>query len=188
MEKKRFIQSPRVLRTAAIVAAALLTVYAVLGFWVAPGIVKSRTVEALSERTGRQIALQDVSVNPFALSVTFQGFVVSDRDGELVLSFDELYVNYEIISLITGAQTFSEISILNPHLRALVRADGSMNLADVMPAAPAADSTAGKTPAEEEPLALVIDHLLVRNGHLMYEDRNRTTPFMTQLDSLSLSL
>ncbi|MBP1654744.1 MAG: hypothetical protein H6Q28_1300, partial [Bacteroidetes bacterium] len=188
MEMKRFIQSPRLLRTAAVVLVAFLAVYAVLGFWVAPGIVKSRTVEALSERTGRQIALRDVSVNPFALSVTFYGFMVSDRDGELILSIDELYANYEIISLLTGTQTFSEISILNPHIRALVRVDGSMNFADIMPAAPAADSTAGKTPAEEEPLALVIDHFLVKNGHLIYEDRNRTTPFMTQLDSLSLSL
>ncbi len=188
MKKKRFLLSPRTLRTAAVVTVALLVVYAVLGFWVAPGIVKSRTVEALSERTGRQITLQDVSVNPFALSVTFRGFLVSDRDGELVLSFDELYVNYEIISLLTGVQTFSEISIVNPHIRALVRVDGSMNLADVMPATPTADSTAGAAPAEEEPVALVIDHLLVKSGHLIYEDRNRTTPFMTQLDSLSLSL
>ncbi len=188
METKRFLRSPRTLRAAAVVVAALLVVYAVIGFWVAPGIVKSRTLEALSERTGRQITLQEVSVNPFALSVTFRGFAVSDRDGEPLLSFDELYVNYQIISLITGAQTFSEISILNPHIRALVRVDGSMNFADVMPATAAVDTVAGSARAADEPMVVVIDHFVLQNGHLIYEARNRTTPFGTSLDSLSLSL
>jgi hypothetical protein len=37
-------------------------------------------------------------------------------------------------------------------------------------------------------LVLVIEHLIVENGDLEYVDRNRTTPFTTSLDSLSLAL
>ncbi len=179
------ILSSRTLRAPAIVVAAILALYAIFGVWVAPGIVRSRTVSTLSEMTGRQVRLEDVSVNPFALSVTFRGFSIPDRDGNIILSFDELYVNYEIISLVTGAQTFSEMRFLNPHIRALVRKGGSMNFADLMPASPAADTAS--TPGGE-PTVLVIHHFAVDNGHFMFEDRDRTTPFTTSLDSISLSL
>jgi hypothetical protein len=37
------------------------------------------------------------------------------------------------VTLISGAQTFSEISIVRPAVRALVRKDGSMNIGDVAP-------------------------------------------------------
>lgn len=167
----------------AIVSAAILILYAVFGFFMLPRWLHSEIGEAVSRYTGRAAALGKVSANPFALSVTLRDFTLADRNHERLLAFEELYINFEISSLWRGGYAFSGIRLLSPYLRFLNRADGSMNLQDVLPAAAEpAESRAGET------TTIFIDHLLIDHAEIVYEDRQRNTPFVARLDSLNLSL
>ena len=175
--------STKTSRNALIAAGILLFLYAIFGFLVLPGIVKSKIIESVTETTGRAPVVGDVSTNPFALSLSIRDFSLPDRFGEALISFRELYVNFEAVSLFTQVYTFSEISIQFPSIRSLVRADGSVNLMDVMPPQ-SEDSIA----TDEPTVQVLVDNLLVSDGSLVYEDRQRTTPFVARMDSLDLSL
>jgi len=166
-----------------IATAVLLCLYAMFGFLLLPGIVKSKIIESVTSATGQTPAVGDVSTNPFALSLSVRDFSLPDRAGERVLSFEELYVNFEMISLFTQVYTFSEITIRLPSVRSLMRSDGSFNLMELMPA-----QTADTVSSQETPFPVHVDRFVLSDGSLLYEDRQRTTPFVARMDSLDLTL
>jgi Domain of Unknown Function (DUF748) len=170
----------------AIIAAGILILYALFGFFALPRLLKPKLVEAISAYTGRPVALGEISTNPFALSATLRNLVLTDRNEERLLAFEALYINFEVSSLFRGGYAFSEIRLRTPYLRFLNRADGSSNFQDVMPAT----DTSNATPADttRKPVTVFIDHLLIDHAELVYEDRQRATPFVARIDSLNLSL
>ena len=142
------------LQRTAIIVGCVLAVYALLGFFALPKLVKSQLVEKVSQATGRPVTVGKVSTNPFALSLTIRDFVLPDRDGERLLAFGRLYVNFEVSSLWRWAYSFSELSLTAPYLRTLVRQDGSVNFEDAMPA-----EEPGAPASNEPPLPVLIELL-----------------------------
>ena len=53
----------------------------VVGFFVLPPLLKSVLLDQLSEALHRPVALKSVSINPYALSVTLEGFSVQEPEG-----------------------------------------------------------------------------------------------------------
>jgi hypothetical protein len=175
------------IRKIVIIAAGILILYALFGFFALPRLLQPKLVEAISEYTGRPVTLGEISTNPFALSTTLRNFILTDRNEERLLAFDELYINFEASSLFRGGYAFSEIRLLSPYLRFLNRADGSSNFQDVMPAI-TDTATAAPVDTTEKPVTVFIDHLLIDQAEVVYEDRQRATPFVARIDSLDLSL
>src|SRR4249920_1486175 len=56
----------------------LLALFAVVGFFAVPPIAKHYLVKSLSELLNRQVAIQDIKVNPFALTASVRGFSVKE--------------------------------------------------------------------------------------------------------------
>jgi hypothetical protein len=72
--------------------AVVLMIYALVGFLVLPAVIKSQLVKRLPEVTKRQVAIQEVKLNPFALSYTMRGFSLTETNGETFASLGELAV------------------------------------------------------------------------------------------------
>ena len=103
------VRSKRWLRNSLIGAAAFLVVFTVAGFFVAPPVLRNVLVKKLSETLHRTVAIREIAVNPFALSASVRGFVINDRNApDPFLSFDELYVNLEAVSLFRGGPIFKD--------------------------------------------------------------------------------
>ena len=98
----------------AIVAAVVL--YALIGFFVVPWIVKSLIEKKSVELVKRQATVEKVRCNPFALSLTIEGFSLPDRPGTVLLAWDKLYANAELSSLFRWAATLKELRIENPYV------------------------------------------------------------------------
>ncbi|MCU0806131.1 MAG: hypothetical protein MUF79_13765, partial [Burkholderiales bacterium] len=78
----------------------ILALVAILGFLVAPPIVKSKAEEILTRELGRATTIEKVSINPFAPSATIRGLSVKEKDGTTTaLAFEELYVRASYTSL-----------------------------------------------------------------------------------------
>jgi hypothetical protein len=58
----------------------LMLIYTLLGFFVAPGIVKDRVIGMLQDDLGRPTRIEKVEINPLVLSLTVKGFEVRDTD------------------------------------------------------------------------------------------------------------
>ena len=167
-----------------VACGVLVTAYGVFGFFVAPGIVRDQLIANASAITGSKVTVGRVSVNPFMLSVTIRNFLLPDRQGERLFSFDTLYLNFQLSTVVRGAWTFGDLRLVAPYARALVREDGSVNLKDVLPA----DTAPPTATSDEPPTPLLAFRVAVVNGEVTYEDRQRTTPFSARLQPINLSL
>ena len=91
-------------------------VFTLFGFFGLPPIVKSLLSKKLSEALHREVTIEQIKINPYALSLTVRGFLVKEKGGsEKFVSFDELYVNLQSISLPKLALVLSEIRLKQPY-------------------------------------------------------------------------
>ena len=112
----RKIGSPRVLR-AAKWTAGILAAIAILGFLVLPPVVRHFGERALADALGRQVTIERVRINPFALSVTVGDFRVYEPDQVTpFVGFSRLYVNAELSSVFRRAPVLKEIALDSLHL------------------------------------------------------------------------
>ena len=130
-------------RTLAIWAGSIVVLYAIVGFLVAPPIVRSQLVSTLSELLGRQVAVERVRINPFALSASVLGFAVKEREGDANLfAFDELYVDFTLSSLFRFAPVIEAAHLAKPSVRVVRNEDKTYSFRDILdrfaarPAAP----------------------------------------------------
>ena len=73
-----------------------------------------------------------VKLNPFAFSVAIRGLLIKDKDGEPFLSWDEVYVNFQLSSFLGHPWVFKKISVTGPFARAQLNKDGTFNFSDLI--------------------------------------------------------
>ena len=116
------------------IIAALVGVYALLGFQVAPGIVRDQAAGFVRENYGRELQVGEVRVHPFKLQLEVRDLALPDTDAQTMLGFERLFVDFELSSLWERAFVFKDVTLEAPVARAVVRPDGSLNLGDLAPA------------------------------------------------------
>lgn len=166
--------------------AALVAVYAALGFWLAPRIVRSQIESFSAQHWQRKPALGEISFNPFTFTLELHEFSFKDSGGEPLLAFDRLQVNLDLASVWRRGISFHEIELDNPSSNVIVRADGSLNLDEL--SAPFAPPPGVPTATPQEPTRLFIDRFQMREGALEFEDRARITPFKARLTPVNFEL
>ncbi|MGV3757130.1 MAG: DUF748 domain-containing protein [Verrucomicrobiota bacterium] len=164
-------------------SAVVLVVYTILGFLVLPAVIKSQLIKRLPEFTKRQVAIQEVKLNPFALSFTMRGFSLTETNGETFASLGELYVNFELSSVFNGAWTLGTVSVKAPFAQVTRKADGTFNFDNLIPPP---DTNAVK---EVKPLPAVLVELLnIEGGSVAFTDETRPGPFKTKIAPIQFDL
>lgn len=165
-------------RTAAVVG---IVIYGLVGFFAVPLIVKKVIVKTAFERTGREVTLDEVRCNPFALSLTLRGFSFPDRPGSTMLSFDEFHANAQVSSLFRWAATLKEFRLENPYIGVRRFPDGGINVLALM------DDIEERKPPETEPTEegglprALLQHILVTGASIDIEDQAREEPLFGKL-------
>ena len=165
----------------------LLLFYTIVGFLILPPIIRHVAVKQLSAQLGREVWIEKIKVNPFALSTTVRGLLIKDKDGQPFVSWDEVYVNFQLSSFFGHAWVFKEISTSKPFVRVQMNQDGTFNFTDLITkfftnAAP----TQAKT--ESKPVALRIGRLRIGGAVAAYADFSPRTPFKRTLGPLDITL
>lgn len=172
----------RARRNRRIVIALLL--YTVIGIWILPPLIKWQLREQLPRLTHRQAVVQQVRVNPYALSLTIRGLALTETNGTPFASFDEFYGNFELSSLFRWTWTFSEIRLVGPSANVVRFADGQFNFSDLMTNAPAGNTNTNST----APQPVLVQRLVVTNALLSFTDHTTPTPFHTVYGPTHLEL
>ena len=113
------------------IAAVLVGLYALAGFKGAPALLRSQASTFVRETYGRELALGEIRFHPFTLQLEIRDLRLPDADGAPMLGFERLLVDFEVASLWRRAYVFRNFDIDAPHIRAVVRPDGSVNLGDL---------------------------------------------------------
>jgi hypothetical protein len=113
-------------------AVSLLLAYTIIGFFILPLIVRSVAIKQIHTQLDREASIRAVKINPFTLSASIQGLLIKDHDGEPFVSWDEVYVNFQLSSFFGKAWVFKEISTSKPFVGAQLNKDGSFNFSDLI--------------------------------------------------------
>jgi len=167
------------------IAVVLLGAYGAAGFLAVPYYARRGLQDFVRQHYGRAVAMAEIRFNPFTLALDVSGFSLPDADGQPLLSFNRLHVGLRLASLWRLAPSFGEIILQQPYVRAVKRADGALNLADLgkgFPSAPA------KAQPKSEPMRLFIRRLAVISGTAAFEDQDRTRPFHAEFKPIAFEL
>src|SRR5262245_66388698 len=80
-------------RKVLVAAGPALALYALGGFVLAPVLLRGPMERRVGAILGRPVTLERLRLNPFAMSVTADGFLISDPDGTPLLRWERLYVD-----------------------------------------------------------------------------------------------
>ena len=152
------------------VPAVLVGLYALLGFKAAPNLVREQAQAFVRENYGRELSVGEIRIQPFKLQAEIRDLLLPDADGQPMLGFGRLFVDFELASLWNRAWTFREVILEDPLANAVVRPDGALNLGDLaLPEDPG---------QPEEPLPSVwVQQFDVLRGDLGFTDLARSQPF-----------
>jgi hypothetical protein len=179
--------TPR-LRLAIAGAVVLVLLYAIVGFFIVPRLIRSQIVSQTRGRLHREARVDDVRFNPFTLTTTIAGLRIVDRDDADLLRLERLRVNFELSGIFRRAWRFSEIRIERPDLSARILSDGKPSVADLLSGDPA---SAGPEPKASEPFTLprvIVDRLTLNGGVVRFTDASRKPTYESTFTPLNLDI
>src|SRR5512136_1518937 len=151
-----------------------LVVFTLFGFFGLPPIVKSLLTQKLSEALHREVTIEQLKINPYALSLTVRGFLIKDKGGsEKFVSFDELYVNLQSISIPKLALVLREIRLKQPYFNVKRMDETTYNFSDLMEKK---ETKPAEKPAEKsKPLRFSLNNIRIENGSVDFWDGPKNT-------------
>ncbi len=173
------------LKYAAAVVAGLVVLYAVIGFFVIPPIIRSYVPEYVAKNFKLNTSVTDIKVNPFSLALTVRGFEIKDTKDEHLAGFEELYVNFQLSSIFHRAFTFGDIRLTGPEGIVKILPDGKLNILFLLETFNASESENlqdGQLPP------IFVNRLQIDQGRLKLSDLSRPTPYEVELYPIRLHL
>jgi hypothetical protein len=174
-------------------AGGAVALYAVVGFLVAPPIVRSQAQAILSEQLGRRVTIERVRINPFALSASVHNFSLKEQDGVTdAASFDELHVDIALSSLFRLAPVIEAVRLSKPFVRVVRHDEKTYSFQDII------DKLASAPPAPAAPPGplpgFAVYNIELSDGRIELDDRPEKTrhtvtdlrigvPFVSSLSS-----
>lgn len=128
---KQLLAAPRSRRFGKWLAAGLV-VFGLFGFLAAPPLFKSILLSQLSKELHREVSIETIAINPFALTARLGGFSVKSAGGREVVGFDELLVNLSTASLFKFAVVVDGARLQGPRLAVTRLADGRYDISDLL--------------------------------------------------------
>ena len=147
-------------------------VFTIVGFFVLPPILKSILTQKLSENLHREATIEDIKFNPYTLSITVKKLMIKERDrSETFVSFDELFVNLQTISVYEKGVVLKEIRLKDPYIKVNRNPDSSYNFSDLMEKKPS------PPPKEEKgkPFRFSINNIRIEKGSIDFWDGPENT-------------
>lgn len=164
-----------------IAIASLYVVYVLVGFLIAPSVLKTQIERRASAQLKREVSVDHVAFNPVMLTLRLDKVMVRDRDGQQLLGWGKLFVNFQLFSLFADEIHFSEIELDGFSARLAVSKQGILNIADIIPPTPA-------SPSPNKSWTMMIDRLTVNRSEIDYSDASRAEPFTTQVGPMTFVL
>jgi hypothetical protein len=146
--------------------------YTVFGVLAAPALLKYFLTKNLTATLHREVRIEKVRVNPFFLSVRINDVTVGQRDRqENFLSFDEIYGNFQILSLFRWGVIVREIRLETPHVRIVRSKDGRYNFSDLIDEfAAKEESPPGSGPPPKRGSRFSLNNIQIQNGRIDFRD------------------
>ncbi|MGH9821593.1 MAG: DUF748 domain-containing protein, partial [Pyrinomonadaceae bacterium] len=162
------IGHPRTRKTAIWLVSIFIALGVLLGL-LAPPLLRGKIAGALSEKLHRNVSIEQIRINPYTMTATIRGFLMNERQSKATaLSFDELYVNLELQSLIRLAPVIKELRLAKPYINVARNQDFKYNFQDLI------DEFTSGPPGGPTP-RFALNNIQVIDGKIDFDDRPEQT-------------
>ncbi|NOT83706.1 MAG: DUF748 domain-containing protein [Methylococcaceae bacterium] len=167
-----------------LVCVILVGVYALLGFYLVPYLLKTKLPELITQQTHTPATLADAKFNPFKLELTLNGFDLKDQEKQSFVKFASLFVD------INGLESLKSLTLVVEQLRSeqlqtrlALAKDGNFNFSALFP--PSKDKAPEESSAD---IPVLIKQVLLNQGTLTWVDQGLKKPETATLTPINLSL
>jgi hypothetical protein len=166
---------------------AVVLFYTLAGYFLLPPILQRQIVASLEKTLDRPVVLEDVRIDPFALSADLRGFHVREMDGSPLFGFDRLYLRLAPSGLLHWAWGLDEIRLEGAKGNIVRFGDGQSNLGRLLRvlAGPAQTTPPATEPG---PTRLIIRRARIEGATLDLTDQVPATPFKTTIGPLNAEI
>ncbi|HXV50433.1 MAG TPA: DUF748 domain-containing protein, partial [Candidatus Binatia bacterium] len=174
-------------RKLAIWLVCLVAGFGILFGLVAPPLLRGKVAGELSKKLHREVSIEQIRINPFAMTLAVRGFLMKERQSQSVaVSFDELFVNVNAQSIFRLAPVIEELRLAKPYVNLVRDSDYKYNFQDLID-----EFTSG--PAGPKP-RFALYNIQISDGKIDFDDRPEQTkhaitalkigvPFLSSLPS-----
>jgi len=153
---------------AAKIALVLIVIYALLGFFALPALLKNWVAPRLGEQIGRRVEIGEAHFNPFTLEATLQRLALYEADRQTAaLTVGELYANVSSFSLLRLAPVLSEVRVEQPVVHIVRSGETRFNFSDII------DRMRAKPADDGGEAHFSVSNIHLRQGRIDYDDQWR---------------
>jgi hypothetical protein len=144
---------------AAAVVAVLAAAYLLAGWYAVPRLLRHAADDWAQDTLHKPIRIGEIRFDPLRFTLDVQDLAIP-KDARPMLAAEHIHVRFSVLSLLHGPYTFDEVRLERPVVRAIVRADRSLNLGDLAP----------KKASKPGGRAVRIGTFAIVRGELVYAD------------------
>jgi uncharacterized protein DUF748 len=173
-------------RRVLVAIGASLLLYTVGGFLVAPLLLRHPIERWTGAFLGREVTLDRLRLNPYALSLTADGLQITDRDKTPLLHWERLYVDFAALRTLWRREwVFGEIRLIGAAGRLALLPGGTLNIDDIVARLGSADPA---QPNPAQPPVVTVSRLRIEDSSLAFVDRSGPMTFTTTLGPVRIDL
>lgn len=151
---------------------SIIVAVGILGALIAPPLVKQKLTSELSKILHREVSIEQLRINPYAMSATIRGFLIKERQGTgTAVSFEELYVNFKLSSLFRLAPIFKEIRLVKPYIHLIRNEDFTYSFTDLIEEFSRGPSDLKPKGPPGPPPRFSLNNIEIIDGRIDFDDR-----------------
>lgn len=165
------------------VLAGLILFYFLFA-WLAVNPLAKWLVPMLADsQLASQARVAKVSFDPLSFTATIEQLSLNEKNGAPLASFDRLIVDVEASGLFDWAWKFKQIEFTAPRVNVHLSKQGRFNWADLI-----AKLNENPSPPSPDLPRVIVDKLIIQQGHLDYVDHQPSTPLKAAIKPLDFVL
>lgn len=162
---ERLYRSHR-LRRNLVIAAIVLLVFGLLGFFAAPPIIRSQLQTRLGAALGRTVTIGAAHLNPYTLRLDLDQLHIADADGHSpFVDVDRLTINASWTSLFRLAPVLDELAVQRPRIRLVRTGPQRFNFSDMV------ERFSRPSDPNAKPARFALANISVHGGDIAFDDQ-----------------
>ena len=167
--------------------ASLVVVYALIGFFLAPWLLKKNAIESVRANLNAGLRIEKVAINPFVLSLRIDKLELDDPQDAPFARIGQVYLNFQLSSLFRWALTFDEFRLDSPELFIARDNTGAVNAAFLAPGS-ADDVTETADAGEASLIRLLIREFSINQSVVNWSDQVPADPVQARFGPVNVSI
>lgn len=170
----------------AVASLGLTALILLVALTILPDVLVEKAENWVAQKTGRVLAIGDLSINPISFSVEVSDVSLSEKDPSApFLSWDNLRISLSPKSLFHWAPIIRELVLDTPYLHIEKLSQDSYNFSDLLQLA-SDDKNAPEEPSD--PARFSLNNLAVRGGTIELDDKSLEEPVHHAISDIHVTI